>query len=284
MVVWDFLTLLVHHRTVSHLARHLGGLLLHHATAHAHTHTHAHAHTHAASHHHLLLHHLLLHHLLLHHRRLRLLSHRHHLGLLLLHHHGHLGLHVVHLGVELLRSDCHLGRWSGLSVRDSWLLVVGRAKSDLLLCNNAVSHLKRGYLFDLLRLWRLLQLFARSGPSALHVDVTSRLPFVLDLPPVIHVALSADERRQLGNTASNRVVRHNVLIHNGKMDVVADVLNVNLNDLICPGWGLARIVLGLGAPTLHARFDDHVWVHLAHRLSVMGKACLKNADLQLASA
>ena len=152
--------------------------------------------------HHLLLLHLhlelslllILVHLLLLHLHLMLLALLHHLHLLLLHVHGVLRLHVVHLHVELLQDLLHLVRWGWLCVLNL-LLIVWRLEIVLFGGLRAIRHLQRGLFTDFFGLGTFGKLFISWMPLALQVDVASTLSFVVNLPPVVHLAFSANEAR-----------------------------------------------------------------------------------------
>ena len=106
------------------------------------------------------------------------------------------------------------------------------------------------------------------------MDVSRRLSFVRDFPPVIHfgglLLFGTNKAGQFYCALADVVVCHHFLVHDGKVNIVANVLDINLDNLVSPSGSLACVLLGLGAPSLHARLNNHVRIHLAQRLSVMG--------------
>ena len=99
------------------------------------------------------------------------------------------------------------------------------------------------------------------------------------MPPVIHLSAFADEVCKLDRAIANDIIRADIFVKHSKMDIVTYVLDVDFHNLVGPSWSLPSVLLRLGTEPLHTGLDDHVGVHLAHRLCVVSQPGFEDADL-----
>lgn len=111
------------------------------------------------------------------------------------------------------------------------------------------------------------------------MHVARLLPLELDLVPLVNATVCR-QSSQLDCGFSNEIRAGHVFVPDCHVHVIANVFDVNVEAFVLPAGRLARIVLGFGAQTLHARFNGHVRVHLAESFGVASKARLQNLYCQ----
>ena len=97
-------------------------------------------------------------------------------------------------------------------------------------------------------------------PLASEMDFASGFTFEVDLIPLINTPLNA-QGAQLDLSLSNHVVLANIFVHNLYSQIIADVLNVDVEALIPLGF-FAGFFLDSGLELLLSDLDDAVGVHL----------------------
>lgn len=113
-------------------------------------------------------------------------------------------------------------------------------------------------------------------PDGLQMDLTSLLASVSDLEPLVDAGTDAEGRKLEGSLA-NLVVGSNILVEDFESNVVANVLDVDIEGLI-PNWRLACAVLHRGLECLLTRADLHVRVHLSKCLRVASQPCFDHCQ------
>ena len=102
------------------------------------------------------------------------------------------------------------------------------------------------------------------------------LALVLDGEPVINAVVDT-QGTQLDNGLANQVTRGHVFIEHGHGHIVANVLHVDVEDLV-PLGGLASTLQCSGLQFLVPRLNLAPGVHLAEPFGVSGKFGLNDAQ------
>ena len=114
-------------------------------------------------------------------------------------------------------------------------------------------------------------------PLASEMDFASGFTFEVDFVPLIKTSIDA-ERAQLDLSLSNHVVLANIFVHNLYSQIIADVLNVDVEALIPLGF-FAGFFLYSSLEFLLSDLDDAVGVHLVG-IGVAGEAGLNDVKFK----
>ena len=117
------------------------------------------------------------------------------------------------------------------------------------------------------------------GPDTLQVHLTRLLSLVLNGEPVVDTTIHA-QRAQLDCCLSDEVARRDIFIIHRDCHVIANVFDVDVEDLVPLGC-LTGALESSGAHLLLSGFDLAPWVHLAEPFSITRQLCFDDAQTQL---